>query len=191
MTTKLTKGTPVISLADGVKLGTIDHVYLDPVRKEIVGFSFHQGGGFFGTKTTGLIDVSDIHAVGPDAVTIVDLSAVRSELAIGAHCEELTELEDVVKREVVTEGGTQVGKVTAIQFGEDSYRLTAIQVSSGFFPEPRLIGSQEIQHIGTELVVVANDVCAPAGDVASARQTSPRVRIIAPERDERRVAEAV
>ena len=56
MSTTLAKGTAVVSLADGTKLGTIDHVYLDPQRKEIVGFSFHQGG-LFGGKPAGVVDV--------------------------------------------------------------------------------------------------------------------------------------
>jgi uncharacterized protein YrrD len=34
MTTRLVKGTPVISLADGSTLGAIDHVYFDPERLE-------------------------------------------------------------------------------------------------------------------------------------------------------------
>jgi uncharacterized protein YrrD len=45
VSTKLVKGTAVVSLEDGTKLGTIDTVFLDPGRKEIVGFSFHQGAG--------------------------------------------------------------------------------------------------------------------------------------------------
>ena len=194
MTTRLTKGTPVISLADGVRLGTLDHIYLDQERKEIVGFSFHQGGRFFGGKnagTSGLIDVSDIHAVGPDAVTIDDLSAVRSDLAVATRCDELLDLEDLIKREVVTEGGTDVGKVAAVQFGEGSYRLTGLQVSPGFFPEPRLIAADKVMNIGAELVVVSDDVCVSAADTVAPRSASPSVRLIAPERKERPVAEAV
>lgn len=48
MTIPLAKGTPIISLADGLRLGTIDHVYFDPVGKSVVGSTFHQGGGLFG-----------------------------------------------------------------------------------------------------------------------------------------------
>ncbi|MBA2276720.1 MAG: PRC-barrel domain-containing protein [Chloroflexia bacterium] len=194
MTTRLTKGTPVISLADGVRLGTIDRILFDPERKEIVGFSFHQGGGFFGGKNagvSGLIDVSDVHAVGPDAVTIDDVSAVRSDLAVATRCEELIDLEELIKREVVTEGGSDIGRVTAIQFGEDSWRLTGIQVSPGIVPEGRLIAAGEVRNIGGELVVVSDEVCTPAATAAGARSTTPRVRLIAPEGAERPIAEAV
>ena len=192
MATELKKGAPVISLADGIKLGTIDHLYLDPALKQIVGFSFHQGGGLFGSKTTGLIDVADVHAFGPDAVTVESLEAVRTQLAVDARCDALIDIEDLLKREVVTEGGTKVGTVTGVQFGEDSYRITTIQVSAGYFPEPQLIWAHEIKQIGAELIVVHDEVIAPAA-TATSTEVTPRVRLISPEpsREERPIAEAV
>ena len=205
MTTELKKGAPVISLSDGVKLGTIDHLYLDPALKQIVGFSFHQGGGLFGSKTTGLIDVADVHAFGPDAVTIDSLEAVRTHLAVDNRCDELIDVEELLKREIVTEGGTQVGTVTAVQFSEDTYRITTIQVSAGFFPEPQLIWAHEIMHIGAELIVVHDEVIAPAGSAGSTQGAgnavdgagqaaeTPRVRLLPAEDrpDEHRIAKAV
>lgn len=191
MATELRKGAPVISLADGVKLGTIDHLYLDPALKQIVGFSFHQGGGLFSAKTTGLIDVVDVHAFGPDAVTIDSLEAVRTQLAVDNRCDDLIDIEDLLKREVVTEGGTKVGSVTAVQFSEESYKVTTIQVSASFFPDPQLIWAHEVMHIGTDLIVVLDEVIAPA--TAKEAPATPRVRLITSEakQDERPVAEAV
>lgn len=157
MSTKLVKGTAVVSLADGSKLGTIDKVYLDPERKEIAGFSFHQGG-FLG-KTTGMVDASDVHAFGADAVTVADPSVVRSELAIGSRRDALVELESLLKRKVLTEGGTYVGQVVSVRFGHDSHCLTAIEVSQGFFQENRVLPVEVVEQIGAELVVVSNAVC--------------------------------
>ena len=163
MSTKLVKGTAVVSLADGTKLGTIDHVYLDPERKEIAGFSFHQGG-LLGGKTTGLVDVSDVHAFGPDAVTIDDASVVRSELAVGARRADRVELESLLKHKVLPASGTYVGQVASIRFGQDSHQLTAIEVSPGFFQENRLIPGEALEQIGAELIVVSDAVCAEASE---------------------------
>ncbi len=162
MSTKLAKGTAVVNLADGSKLGTIDTVYLDPERKEIAGFSFHQGG-FLG-KTTGMVDASDVHAFGTDAVTVPDASVVRSELAIGARREELIELESLLKRKVLTAGGTYVGQIVSVRFGHDSHRLTAVEVSSGFFRENRLLPADVVVQLGTELVLVADEVCRESSE---------------------------
>ena len=158
MSIKLVKGTPVVSLADGTKLGTIDRVYLDPGRKTIVGFSFHQGGGLFGSRSAGLIDAADVHAFGPDAVTVDDVAGVRSDVALASR-DDLVDLEELLKRKVLTESGALVGEIRSIQFDQDSYRLTGIEVSPGVFQDSALIAADEIVNLGSELVVVADSVC--------------------------------
>lgn len=153
-TTPLVKGTAVVSLGDGAKLGTVDRVYLDPERKRIVGFSFHAGGLF--AKTSGVVDIADVHGIGPDAVTIDDASAIRSQLVLDARECDLIELDDLLRRKVITEGGAFVGQVAAIRFGEESHGLTAIDVSPGAHQETRSIPADRIQRIGTDLIVIAD-----------------------------------
>lgn len=160
MSSTLVKGTAVVSLADGAKLGIIDHVYLDPRRKEIVGFTFHQGG-VFGGKSSGLVEIDDVHAFGPDAVTVDDLSAVHSDLAVNTRCDDLMDLEDLLKRKVMTEGGTFVGQVVSIRFGHDSHCLSGLEVSPGLFQDRRLIPGDAVEHIGAELVVISDTVYRP------------------------------
>ena len=190
MVTKLVKGTAVVSLADGAKLGAIDHVYLDPQRKVIVGFTFRHGGGLFGGETSGLVDVSDVHAFGADAVTVDDRSVVRSDLAVDVRCDDLIDLEDLLKRKVITEGGAVVGQVASVRFGQDSHKLTAIEVSPGFFRDHRLIAGDEVRHIGAELIVVSDAVCAPGAEATNPWPTQHHFYLVAPTRDERRVAPA-
>ena len=177
MSTKLVKGTAVVSLEDGTKLGTVDTVYLDPARQEIVGFSFHQGGLFKG-RTSGLVDVSDVHAFGTDAVTITSATAVRSELAIADRCDALMNLEDLLKRKVLTQGGTFVGQVVSVRFGQDSYKLTGIEVSPGHFKDHRVIPSEQVAQIGTELVLVDDAVCAGPLANPEARQVHTEPRLV-------------
>lgn len=155
MSIKLVKGTPVVNLADGSTLGAIDHVYFDPVRLAVVGFTFHHGGGIFGGGATGLVDVADVHAFGSDAVTIDDASVVRSEVAIEARRSELLDLESLLHRTVMTDGGERVGRVAAIQFGDASYRLMGIDVDDGETNRPRRIAADAIRAIGEEWIIVA------------------------------------
>jgi sporulation protein YlmC with PRC-barrel domain len=103
--------------------------------------------------------VSDVHAFGPDAVTIGSATAVRSELAVAGQREELLDLEELLKRKVLTEGGTFVGQIVSVRFGQDSYRLTGIEVSPGFFKEHRVIPVAQVVQIGAELVLVDDAVC--------------------------------
>lgn len=157
MSTKLAKGTAVVSLGDGTELGKIDHVYFDPERKAVVGFSFHQGGGLFSSKSTGVVDVSDVRAFGPDAVTIDDASSIHCKLA-ARGLEDLVDLEDLLKRNVITEGGEKLGQVAVIHFDPDSYRLSALEVSPGLFQPNETVPGGDVTHIGDDLIVVANPV---------------------------------
>lgn len=168
MSTKLAKGTSIISLNDGRKLGTIQHIYFDPEHKAVVGFSFSQGGGLFCNKTTGLVDVTDVHAFGPDVVTIDDASSVHSELA-ARGLDNLIDLEDLLKRKVVTAGGEILGQVAAIHFHQDSYRLTALDVSPGLLQQNTTVPGGDVNHIGDELIIVAD----PVSGVAAERVLAP------------------
>lgn len=154
--TKLVKGTAVVSLGNGAKLGNVDHVFLDPERKRIVGFSFHQGG-LFG-KTSGVIDIDDVHGIGADAVTIDDVSAVRSELVLEAKGCELIDLDDLLGRKVITAGGSFVGKVAAVRFGESSHALVSLEVEEEDRKEHRQVPAERIEQLGSELIVVAEAV---------------------------------
>jgi sporulation protein YlmC with PRC-barrel domain len=170
MAIPLTKGTPVVSLADGTRLGTVDHVYFDPESKSVVGFTFHQGSGLFGRGSSGLVDITDVHAFGADAVTITDVSAVRSELAVESRKEALLDLETLLHRTVMTESGTQVGRVRAVQFGDASYHLSGLDVVSEDDHQPVHITSDRIQTIGEELIIITDAPSARAVGQAEVRQ---------------------
>jgi uncharacterized protein YrrD len=164
----LTKGTPVVSLADGATLGAIEHVYFDPARRAVVGFTFHERGWLFGGPSV-LVETADVHAFGPNAVTIEDASVVRSEGAIAAWHGTLLDLEALLTRTVITEGGRRLGQVSAIEFSPVTYRLIALKVTAARDPRARRIPAHDIQTIGEECIVVA--------DLAvMARQPAPRPR---------------
>ena len=163
MTTRLVKGTPVISLADGSTLGAIDHVYFDPERLAVVGFTFHKGG-LFGGGTSGLVEIADVHAFGADAVTITDISVVHCDLALEAKRGDLIDLEELLKRKVMTESGTHLGHVGASQFGDASHRLTALDVIAAGSGEHGSIPADEIRAIGDELIIVADPSAVSAAD---------------------------
>jgi uncharacterized protein YrrD len=171
MATKLVKGTPVVSLADGATLGTIEHVYFDPGRMAVVGFTIRHGGGLFGGGTTGLVDMSDVHSFGPDAVMVTDVSVVRSELAVEASHSELVELETILHRTVMTEGGTTIGRVAAVQFGDHSHTLKALEVIGAEQHERGRIVAGDIQTIGEDLIIVAESTRPTAARASRSKRT--------------------
>jgi sporulation protein YlmC with PRC-barrel domain len=174
MSGKLSKGTTVVSLESGATLGKVDHVYLDPATKELVAFSFATGSLLSG-KVSHLVDIADVHAIGPDAVTLGDTSAIHDLLAVEGKCDELVDLDTLIKRNVITEGGEALGQVAGLDFEADSYRLVRLHVSPGLLKENSVIPGHAIRNIGDEMIVVADDVCAQE------RPAEPRV-VAAPTR---------
>ena len=71
---------------------------------------------------------------------------------------------DLTKRKVVTEGGTYVGQVVSVELDPATYRLTAIEVSPGFFRGNKLIPDDQVTSLGADVVIVSDMVCAPQGE---------------------------
>ena len=162
MNTKRLKGLAVIAIADGRKLGTVDDLYVDPGTRRIVAFGLRHQGGLLhvGGSRPQVVDTDNVHALGSDALTVADASALHE--AAGGGQPGVVSGEDLTKRKVVTEGGTYVGQVSSAEFDPSTYRLTAVEVSPGFFRANKLIPDDQITSIGADVVVVANAVCAPA-----------------------------
>lgn len=157
----LTKGTAVVGLADGAKLGTIEDLYLDPKRREIVGFSVRRRRRWRRATVT-VVDASDVHAFGPDAVTLANPAALRGNAVLGRRHAQLVEVGALFGRGVVTEGGTDVGRVTSLGFDRTTRRLRWLEVEAAGQAAPGLVWGDEVLRVGGEQVVVAEAVLAAA-----------------------------
>ena len=156
---KQLKGLAVISIADGEKLGTVDGIFVEPAAKQVVGFAVKHGGGLLHPAQPDLIDVDDVHSLGPDALTLDDKGRIRGDQT-RARRNELVELDDLLKRKVVTEGGTFVGQVAGVDVDEATFRLQQVEVSPGFFKSNRQVPIDQVVSVGHDLIVVADAVCA-------------------------------
>ncbi|MDP9474041.1 MAG: PRC-barrel domain-containing protein [Chloroflexota bacterium] len=161
MNSKHVKGLSVISIADGRRLGSVNHIFVDPVQKQVVGFSVSAGHGLLSSDPDqGLVvDAKDVHSLGPDALTLTDTSAARGD-ATNTTYGGLLDAEQLTKRKVLTEGGTMVGQIASLEFDPVTYRITGIEASPGFFKSNRMIPVEQVTNIGEELVVVSDAVCA-------------------------------
>lgn len=177
MNSKRVQGIPVISIADGTKLGAVDNVYFDPAKKQVVGFSVGSAGGLLAPEGGTIVDVVNVRSLGPDALTVSDKSTMGSDLTTARYA-DLTPLSHLMKRRVVTEGGVYVGQIASVEFDEKSFTLTQVEASPGFFKSNKSIAAPDVLSIGTDLVVVADAICAVdvhAEPVAStSAETAPR-----------------
>lgn len=159
MNSKDAKGLSVIAIADGKKVGTVSHLYVDLAGRQVVGFGATEGGGFLRSHSGGeeLIDIEDVHSVGPDAVTLKDLGAVDGSRT-SAHQADLIHGDDLNGRKVVTENGTELGDVASFEFDPNSYAITAVEVSPGLFKSHRMVNMADVMTIGDDALVVRNSV---------------------------------
>ena len=169
MNSKQVKGLAVISISDGKKLGSVNHLFIDAAQKQVVGFSVSGSHGLLSADPDQgmIVDAKDVHSLGPDALTLTDTSAARGEATNTAYG-GLIDADQLTKRKVMTEGGTLVGQVASLEFDPSSYRLTGIEASPGFFKSNRMIPIEQVTNIGEELVMVADAVCAPDPSDAAA-----------------------
>jgi uncharacterized protein YrrD len=171
-------GIAVISIADGARLGTIERAYLDPAAKRLAGFAARSGGGLLGAAPDrGLvIDVDEVHSLGPDALTL-DRTDAAHRADAAADYGDLLPLEGLSKLKVVTDGGTYIGQVVSADFDERTFDLTEIEASPGFFQANRRIPIDQVITIGVDVVVVTNAVGQKdtTPDAATAPQTPETV----------------
>ena len=157
MNSKQIRGLSVINIADGTQVGTVDQVFLDLAAKEVVGFSITNGVGPFGgaRDNAPTVAASGVHSLGPDALTLDDVTAAHAAW-VGAAYGTLVPLDEVVGRRVVTEGGTNLGEVVSLGFDEKTFAVTEVEVSPGFLKTNIQIPLDRLVRIGQDVLVVAD-----------------------------------
>ena len=153
MNTKQLKGLSVISIAEGVKLGTLVRAYLDPSAKRVVGFAYDAGGGLTEPDSEPKLDTVDAESLGPDVLTVPNRGAVRGE-EVNRRSGELVDLGALHNRAVLTEGGASVGSVGSVDFDERTFAITQIEVAAGHFRRPATVLAGQIRTIGADFVVL-------------------------------------
>ncbi|HET8523578.1 MAG TPA: PRC-barrel domain-containing protein [Thermomicrobiales bacterium] len=162
MSTRLVKGTAVIRLRDGKKLGLLDHVYFDPGRQEVSAISFRTDNILPRRRTSHLIAVDAIGTIGVDAVTVVSARMDYALAPMDPVDQGLIDLDKVIGRPVYTEDGTMLGRVMAVRFDREDFRLTHIGVAEDDRQPGTLIPACRIQQFGTDVIVVGEPEQAPA-----------------------------
>jgi uncharacterized protein YrrD len=126
---------PVVDTSTAETIGRVEGAHLDPGHSRVMGFAVDG-------RTDGVLPLSQVQAIGPDAVTVASQSAVRSD--------EVTDLplDGAVRgRRVLDDGGTELGTLDDVLMAEDGTIDTV--VVDGVEHPTRLLG------IGSYAVVVA------------------------------------
>jgi len=160
MNTNHVNGLTVVSIGTGERLGSVSEILLGPAADHVAAFAIAAGGGGLlssSTPQTRWVSANDVHAIGPDAMTVENDSVLRESPDAG----EMTPISVLVGEKVVTEGGTFVGQVASAEIDEHTMSVTGLEVSPGFFKSKKLVSTVDVITVGDEIVVVADAVCGP------------------------------
>ncbi|MDX2065927.1 MAG: PRC-barrel domain-containing protein [Fimbriimonadaceae bacterium] len=143
------KGRPVISLAEGERLGDIREVAIDPTARQIAGFVLKGDGG------DTYLPWRNVKKIGPDAV-MVDNRTMTERVENADPYESLAELG---KLPVISDAGAQLGHVENVTFDDVSGALQAFELKSGgvfgIGAKSQSIAMADVVSVGTGAITVA------------------------------------
>lgn len=147
-TGKQAHGKPLISLTDGKKVGEVQDLYLDEAVNQITGV-FLGSEGLINRKSMA-VPRAAITLMGIDAWFVQDPNVVTAPENI-PNMNTFLPLNDLRGREVVSEGGTEIGAVDDVIFDSAGtvlgLSLTKIQVK-GTLAERKAIARSAISTVG-------------------------------------------
>ena len=158
-------GMPVVTVGEGIRLGTLQAVEFDAAEGRIRYLHFKGAA----TRADGVLPWGAIRAVGADAITVESLAMVLEEVP-AAEREEISP--DVRHRPVLTESGTRLGKVTGYDVDEVTGRIERYHVATGglfgrLTHSEIAFGREMVRAFGPDAIIVADEVCPPSGQAAS------------------------
>ncbi len=150
MKTSDLKGKPVVSMADGAQVGTVDDVLFDPAELRVTGLALRGQSG------QSILPFGSIRSIGADAVMVE--SATETQGAGGqAMRESMRGLEDLTSLSVVNGEGTLLGKVKEVEVDQEG-RLAHLETHRGgvlgIGGTSLTVPPSAIRNIGPKLITV-------------------------------------
>lgn len=152
-------GLPVVSIAEGKRLGTVRDVMVDATERRMVGFTVQPDGR---GRDTQVLLADDIRAVGPDAVTVADRDRLRPLAALPELRAMLEQQMPIKGKAVFTSEGKRLGQVDEFTLDTQSYTIDAYFVSApglgGLIAgAPRRIPGDWVVSSGPDALVIRGD----------------------------------
>lgn len=117
-------GAPLVTVAEGIRLGTVKAVEFDDAEGQIR--YLHVDGAE--SRADGVVPWQAVRSVGADAITVASQGDMLEGIP-NADRESCTA--DVRNRPVITESGTQLGTVTEYDVDETTGRIDRYHVATG------------------------------------------------------------
>jgi uncharacterized protein YrrD len=122
---------PIITINDGKKISKVRDIIYDGQSNQVKALLIDEKGWFKGAK---ILLLNNINSIGPDAVIIddEDCFVYSDELNENNTSVIVDDHNFLTKNQVITESGTDLGRVTDLFFEFPSGNVITIEVSKGF-----------------------------------------------------------
>lgn len=150
-------GLDIVTINTGSVIETVDDIAYDPNTHHIIALLVDTGGLFSSAK---VIMMSDVRNIGTDAVIVPDESVVHSIKELNDRARSISASnKHLVKTNVLTVDGKELGSVTDIFFDSSTGKVDAMEVSQGGLKTmtegKKTIKPSDIITIGTDATIVS------------------------------------
>lgn len=146
-------GLPVVTVRGGEDVAEVRDVIYDPELGRLVGLTLNKRG-FFAGRRREVLPVEAVHAIGKDAVMVMDEVDLVDPKEASDEIAQPARGRNVLGNEVLTEGGVRLGTVRDLTLTVGStgdvvgYEITKADGGQGYIPLPAQLAVS-----GTTLVV--------------------------------------
>ena len=148
-------GRPILSLTDGVGVGTVKDIILGPENDQVIGLLTDEGGML---SSAHFVPLGEVQSFGKDAIVVRSTDSVLP-------ADRAPEIKGILERgtsllgiKVFTDTGEAQGTVNDVYFDESSGRVTALEISGGtisnFTGGLRNLPVEDIVRTGPEVLFV-------------------------------------
>jgi uncharacterized protein YrrD len=141
VTGSLIRGLPVVTIDGGEDVAEVRDIVYSPEAGRVVGLTLNKRG-FLSGRRREVLPADAIHAIGADAVMIDDESSLILPQDAPAEVAAPPSGRDVTGNEVLTEGGTSLGRVrdVVVLAGSNGvvvgYQIDVASGATGYIPLP-------------------------------------------------------
>jgi len=149
---------PLISLAEGLQVGSVRGLVVDPVRKTLAALIIEQKGWF---KEQKFIPFQKIHSIGNDAITIEKSNGLERSPNLPDIIKLVKEKASIIGARIVAENGTFLGFADEYRLDPLTGNITGLEISGSFINSTlkgrALLDINHVRTIGREAIITTNE----------------------------------
>ncbi len=154
MDASMLKGRAIVSLTEGIKVGTVAQPLFDLQLLHLVALEITGEGG------VSFIPFDQVQNIGPDVITVASQRVIA-----GGTSATLIELDQVMKLKVIDQAGTFLGTIAHVDIDPASGRVVRVAAHKGGVlgvgGTTAPIDPATILSIGPDLMTLATDAALP------------------------------